>query len=584
MHKKLIFVAQFITLIPHLILSSAISSDLTSPMISHIAETITQPEALTEFKKSGLLLFNNLKIVDHLSYDELKMLVAELCLKVPESYTQIRLSEVQSIIRTTAPRNLCFSHYQPTPIENQYFQLEPTNIIALEALSPNKKRRATIDTYHAVQIHNAKTGALESVLSDNVYSASEGPLSLKNSFIAFSADGSKLIVVFDCIVTKIFDTTTGKLLYDVRFNEVRNSIACISDSPCIWDGNTHRQLALLSNAKKIIKKMIFSPDGSQITLISHDEAIICDTVSGKTLFNIPISGEFFSYSPDGRFILFTDSERFIKVLKTSTFEYLQTFANNKNFEIEEAQFTNNGENIVVLESYDRHKKITDYSPAFKIYKIWNVITGKLLASWYLPKGKTFFSTIFSPDGQSIFAYSIQDDSPEIWDAQTGKVLHKFGKTDFRTASFSPDGKKLTFLSNEKTIKFFTIATRTYINTNTKVDTYYKTSHHFSSDCSKIASYPETNDQVNVHDTNTGKLLCHLTYNNTWTEKKLRQIALSPNGTNLAIAFETGILIIDIATGKQLYSTTYTQKIEDIGFLSENSLASSNLKCNALLFS
>jgi WD40 repeat protein len=76
--------------------------------------------------------------------------------------------------------------------------------------------------------------------------------------------------------------------------------------------------------------------------------------------------------------------------------------------------------------------------------VWDAATGRLLRRFGDPHGRQFQNSAFSPDG-SLAALTMSDGEIGIWDARTGKNLRQFKVGRFPSVIFSPDGKTLAVL-------------------------------------------------------------------------------------------------------------------------------------------
>ncbi len=78
--------------------------------------------------------------------------------------------------------------------------------------------------------------------------------------------------------------------------------------------------------------------------------------------------------------------------------------------------------------------------------VWDAATGRLIRRFGDPHGRQFQDSAFSPDG-SLAALTMSDGEITIWDARTGDRLRQFRAGRFPSVIFSPDGKTLAVLDH-----------------------------------------------------------------------------------------------------------------------------------------
>ena len=201
-------------------------------------------------------------------------------------------------------------------------------------------------------------------------------------------------------------------------------------------------------------------------------------------------------------------------------------------------------------------------------KLWDVETGQNIDTFQVQEGSTD-SISFSPDGK-ILAWA-----DRLWDVDTGQQLDiPLDRTLFEVV-FSPDGKILagTGISTvERTragvIKFYEVETGRLINTltatqRTKWNESSKrvSSIAFSSDGRLLASGSADDGTIKLWDVETEQNIA------TFTEKpeegsSMLCVALSPDGTKLAVGSAAGIKLLEVPTGEHIY----TRQHIDVGKL------------------
>ncbi len=184
----------------------------------------------------------------------------------------------------------------------------------------------------------------------------------------------------------------------------------------------------------------------------------------------------------------------------------------------------------------------------KTVKLWNVTTGRLLASLEGHIGR-INSVSFSFDGKTIVSGS-DDKTIKLWDIDTGKLLADFkGHTDpINSVSFSPDGKTIASGSNDKTIKLWDIDTGKLL-TSFEGHTRGVNSVSFSPNGKTLVSgaWDET---IKLWDIESGSLLTSLQGH----IGGVRSVSFSPNGKTIASGTNDGKLKLwDVTTERLLAS-------------------------------
>ena len=201
-------------------------------------------------------------------------------------------------------------------------------------------------------------------------------------------------------------------------------------------------------------------------------------------------------------------------------------------------------------------------------KLWDVETGQNIDTFQVQEGSTD-SVSFSPDGK-ILAWA-----DRLWDVDTGQQLDiPLDRTLFEVV-FSPDGKILagTGISvvdrtRAGVIKFYEVETGRLINTLTATQrTKWSESSKrvssiaFSPDGRLLASGSADDGTIKLWEVETGQHIA------TFTEKpeegsSMLCVALSPDGTKLAVGSAAGIKLLEVPTGEHIY----TRQHIDVGEL------------------
>ena len=169
---------------------------------------------------------------------------------------------------------------------------------------------------------------------------------------------------------------------------------------------------------------------------------------------------------------------------------------------------------------------------------------------------TLPSAIFSPDGKKVVTAS-WDGTARIWDAESGKELHKFEGESLRAIppKFSPDGKKVVTGGTGGTIRIWNVesGSTNFGRELQKLEGYTDMTFHavFSPDGKKILSTglsTASNDAARIWDVESGKELHQLEGH----ARGVFSAAFSPDGKKIVTtARDDTTRIWDTESGKEL---------------------------------
>jgi WD40 repeat protein len=137
----------------------------------------------------------------------------------------------------------------------------------------------------------------------------------------------------------------------------------------------------------------------------------------------------------------------------------------------------------------------------------DVVAGNAAELIIKPEGHTdcVNSAVFSPDGKTILTASL-DGTVLIWDAATGKELHKLESMELRFAMFSPDGKTVVTASWSSNARIWNAVTGKELRKLDDEHTPLNFSHDgkFFSPDSKFVITADFDKTATIWDTATGK--------------------------------------------------------------------------------
>ncbi|BAZ18044.1 WD-repeat protein [Calothrix sp. NIES-4071] len=259
-----------------------------------------------------------------------------------------------------------------------------------------------------------------------------------------------------------------------------------------------------------------------------------------------------SYSPDGKTLASTSSDKTIKLWNTETGKAIQTIKGHTS--------------SIINVSYSPNAKIIASASTDKTVKLWDIRNIKAVKTIVTLKGHTgaVFGVSFSPDGKTLASTST-DKTVKLWDIQTGReIITLIGHNDaVFGACFSPDGKTIASASADQTIKLWDIETGKEIKTF-KGHIGQVWGINFSPDGKTLAS-GSWDKIVKLWDVETGKEIKSFSGHND----AVFSVRFSPDGKTLASSSsskDTAVKLWDINTGYEIKTLKgHTDSVIGISF-------------------
>jgi WD40 repeat protein len=440
------------------------------------------------------------------------------------------------------------------------------------------------------------------------------------SSASFSPDGSKVVSGSQDGIVKVWDGTTGQLLWTGKHsNKVYNCVYSVSFSPDgskvvsgsyeevkVWETATGKLLWTGNNYGNVYS-VSFSPDGSKVVSGSDDYTVqVWEATTGQLLWEGSYHNAVYSvsFSPDGS-----------KVVSGGTENTVTVWTNKKQINL----ITPNGGEIWAGKS---EREISWTSPFVINVKIeyttdngttWQTIVNSTLASlgkytWTIPEvnsdkckirisdaddsnildvsSNTFTikiikeetwallwtgnhsdaisSVSFSPDGRKVVS-GARDRTVKVWDAITGQLLWKGNHNSFvSSVSFSPDGRKVVSGGGAVgNVKVWDSITGELLWTGNYEATVNSVS--FSPDGSKVVSGSSDN-KVKVWDATTGQLLWKGNHYNL-----VSSVSFSPDGSKVVSgAWDRTVKVWDSTTGQLLWTGDHYSPVSSVSFSPDGS--------------
>ena len=262
-----------------------------------------------------------------------------------------------------------------------------------------------------------------------------------------------------------------------------------------------------------------------------------------------------AFSPDGSRLAVATSMG-VWLYDTETFDEIALLTGHKE-EVTVVAFSPDGTKLAAASGF--------HFPG--MLKFWDVETGRNIATLQVQEGSVN-SVAFSPDGTKL-AWA-----GRLWDVETKQQLDILRDKGLSNVAFSPNGKILAgtgigAIERTRTgvVKLYNVETGRLLNTLTATQrtnlrewTKRVSSIAFSPNGQLLASGSADDGTIRLWDVETGQNTA------TFTEKQGNGnsmcVAFSPDGTKLAVGSAEGIKLLEVPTGKHIY----TRQHIDVGKL------------------
>ena len=257
--------------------------------------------------------------------------------------------------------------------------------------------------------------------------------------------------------------------YWLLFTPDEKRIVFVSDSIInVVDLESSEKIFCLTGDKYGISCMAISPDGNKIVSVSCRELI-------------QIGYQQYESGDSDDETRYTDNT--VKVWDATTGKELLSF-NAHLRTINSVAFSPDGKSIVTS-SYD------------KFIKIWNIDTGEEIQNMKWKVNSVAIEAVFSPDGKYIVSGHVSG-KIKIWDVKTGDGIKSWnGHNSYLiSVAISQDGLRIVSTANDATIKIWDMESNETQNMKTRVDWCV-----FSQD-KKLIAYPNEEDVIEIYNIET----------------------------------------------------------------------------------
>ena len=351
-----------------------------------------------------------------------------------------------------------------------------------------------------VQIREVATGAKRTIIDTQTQ---------KVASIVYAPDGKTIATARTRDNTAYFwDTATGKakgtlervgggsiqsFVYSPDGNTIATAGGWTDNVVQLWDAQTGNHKTTLTGHTKRVNSVAYAPDGNSIASGSRDGTVrLWDATTGKPkpilnhanwfdfLFqwlNIPVHSV--AYSPDGNTVAAGSLDSGVRLWDTQTPKLKSTLIGHTST-IDTVRYSpdgkiiattaggaddtvrlwdaGTGETKAVLTGYT-HINALAYAPDGKtiattgVYRsnslqLWDVQTKKLKTTYTEHTEGNLSSIVYSPNGNTILAVNLSDNTVRLWSSETGKHKAAFKHADpkreydISAVAYAPDGQTI----------------------------------------------------------------------------------------------------------------------------------------------
>jgi WD40 repeat protein len=323
----------------------------------------------------------------------------------------------------------------------------------------------------------------------------------------FSEDGQYLVSFSDDGTARVWNFQTGQIVKEMPFDSKVKASAFILDGQYIASGTSDGTFAIwqINAAGKdnlpilpqdTTRSVAFNQDGTKAYVANYAEIDVTDTGSRetKTLVSFPVSMNYVTFSPDGKWAVTKDYDTTTRVyeLDNGNMLYEKTIPGQETI----FSFSQDGKTIIA-------------SAGDNTADVWDTATGK--EGGTMKHDNPISAVALSKDG-TLAASVSSEGVVKVWNAANGNPITSVDQKDYvYSVAFSPDGQKLVTGNYNNTAVIWDVKKGTSLVTLQHDGTVNSAS--FNSDGTLVitAGYDGT---ARVWNANTGQEISHIVHDNS----------------------------------------------------------------------